>query len=71
MLDVADGEILLMASQRRVKKQTGSSKIPLVYDALENLLHGAVTGTSELRHVGTQGETWTLVYQKGMDIKNQ
>lgn len=64
--DVENGDVLMIASQRKVRQFGGSVRIPQVYDALETLIFGAVSNNSILRTVDDAGETYALVYRKGV-----
>lgn len=63
--DVEDGDILMMASQEHVRREDNSERVPMVYDALEELVYGEITNTTLLRSVSDDGETWAFVFQKG------
>lgn len=63
--DVADGDIIMLATQRYLRQVEGSERIPKVYNALETLIYGEVTNKSLLRTVNDEGDTWAMVFQKG------
>ncbi|KAL4222901.1 Hemicentin-1 [Mactra antiquata] len=63
--NVADGDILMMASQREIRRNEGDAQLTGAYDAIETLIYGEVTGDGILRSVQQDGSTWAFVYQKG------
>ncbi|XP_052812651.1 cell surface hyaluronidase-like [Mya arenaria] len=62
---VKDGEILLMASQKDIRKAKEDKNQFRVYDALETLIYGEPTGKSILRRYVQDGSTWAFAFQKG------
>ncbi|XP_052807766.1 uncharacterized protein LOC128236729 [Mya arenaria] len=65
-----DGEILVLASQRRRVASPTKINVKLAFDAFETLIYGEVTGNGLLRSVPDKG-TWACVYQKGNPISFQ
>jgi hypothetical protein len=61
--DVTDGDVLMMASQRKVLQKANPDLT--AYDALETLVTGGVTNSGIFRSVNSEGETWAFVYKKG------
>ena len=59
-----------MASQKQIRKVADDAASERVYDALETLLYGTVTGSSGLRRYVEDGSTWTLAFQKGEFVKS-
>ncbi|WAQ94834.1 CEIP2-like protein [Mya arenaria] len=66
----SDGEILVLASQRRRVASPTKINVKLAFDAFETLIYGEVTGNGLLRSVPDKG-TWACVYQKGNPISFQ
>ena len=67
--DVEEGDVLMIASSRYIRKPDGSDRIPQVLDALETLIYGEVTNGSILRSLRSEDEdTYALVFQKGRAI---
>ena len=62
--EVADGEVLMLASQHNIRLKDDRTQQFDAFDALETLISGRVTGGSKLRTV-VSDSTYALVYYKG------